>query len=101
MTGIAGAEANAQVTAMTCATCGREMEAPKVVQVQRGLRMWCSSECVRPDQRDALAAQMAAWVRHLGHWTDITDDTVVLAVASPVASEQVCITAGMIREAAR
>ena len=100
-TGIAGAEANAQITAMTCATCGREMEAPRVVQVQDRLRMWCSAACVTPDPRNVLAAQMAAWVRHMGHWTDIADDTVVLAVASPDPAESVCITVGMIRETAR
>ena len=98
-TGIAGAETNAQITTMTCATCGKEMEAPRVVQVQDRLRMWCSAACVTPDQRNVLAAQMAAWVRHMGHWTEITDDTVVLAVASPEPSESVCITVGMIRGA--
>lgn len=100
-TGIAGAEANAQVTTMTCATCGREMEHPKVVQVQDKLRMWCSPACVTPDPRDVLAAQMAAWVRNLGHWTGIGDGVVVLAVASPEPADSVCITVGMIREAAR
>lgn len=98
-TGIAGAEANAQVTAMTCATCGREMEAPRVVQVQDRLRMWCSAACVTPDPRNVLAAQMAAWVRQMGHWTTLGDDAVVLAVASPEPAERVCITVGMIRGA--
>ena len=101
MTGIAGAEANAQIAAMTCATCGHEMEHPRVVQVQDKLRMWCSHECVTPDPRDVLARQMAAWVRHMGHWTTLGDDAVVLAVASPEPAESVCITAGMIREATR
>lgn len=101
MTGIAGAEANAHVAAMTCATCGREMGHPRVVQVQDKLRMWCSEACVRPDPRDVLARQMAAWARHLGHWTDIGDGVVVLAVASPEPSESVCITKKMIMEAAR
>ena len=100
-TGIAGAEANAQVTAMTCATCGKEMEAPRVVQVQDRLRMWCSEACVRPDPRDVLAAQMAAWVRHMGRCTTLGNNAVVLAVASPEPAEQVRITVGMIREAAR
>lgn len=101
-TGIAGAEANAQVSVMRCATCGAEMEHPRVVQTQlHGLLMWCSAACVRPDPRDVLARQMASWLRHLSHWTELTDDTVVLAVASSDPTEAVRITVGMIKEANR
>lgn len=102
MTGIAGAEANAQVTAMRCATCGTEMEHPRVVQTQlHGLRMWFSPACVRPDPRDELARHMAAWLLHLSHWTELPDDAVVLAVASPEPDEAVRVTAGMIRDASK
>lgn len=102
MTGIAGDEANAQATAMRFATCGTEMEHPRVVQTQlHGLRMWCSPACVRPDPRDVLARHMLAWLRHLSHWTELPDAKVVLAVASPEPTEAVRITAGMIRECVR
>ena len=79
MTGIAGAETNAQVSAMRCATCGTEMEHPRVV----------------------LARHMLAWLAHMSHWTELPDDAVVLAVASPEPTEAVRITAGMIRECTR
>lgn len=47
-----------------------------------------------------LARHMAAWLLHLSHWTELPDDAVVLAVASPEPTEAVRITAGMIRDAA-
>ncbi len=101
-TGIAGAEDNAQVSVMRCATCGAEMEHPRVVQAGwPRLRMWCSTACVRPDPRAVLARHMGAWLAHTSHWTELPDDTVVLAVASPEPTEAVRITAGMIRDANR
>lgn len=47
-----------------------------------------------------LAEHMARWLAHLSHWTELSDDAVVLSVASPEPTEAVRITAGMIRDAA-
>jgi hypothetical protein len=54
----------------------------------------------RPIATATLARHMAAWLQHLSHWTELPDDAVVLAVASPDPTEAVRITAGMIRDAA-
>lgn len=100
-TGVAGAADHALRTTGVCTTCGKEIEAPWAVRTGNGrLLRFCGPACAYPDPRNVLARHMLAWLRHLSHSTELPDEAVVLAVASPDPAEASRITAGMIRDAA-
>lgn len=48
-----------------------------------------------------LARHMLAWLRHLSHWTELPDDAVVLAVASPKPTELADFVDGDVTEVER